>query len=303
MLIDKIAALDVGSNAVRMLIMHAYTHDHKTQYKKVSLIRVPVRLGASVFQKGYLEDEVLDRFIDALKAFKLLKKAHGIEHFRAYATSALRDAANGAEVIARVKSETGISIKIISGKKEAEIIYSNHIAELIDENSKCLYVDVGGGSTEVTIFDNHKRVDSKSFNIGAVRMLEHGVDDEARNGLKKFVKKARDTHQPSYLIGTGGNINKYYNLTKGKRRNNNFLDYSELTWMHQELSAMTVEERMLEFNLYPDRADVIVPAGKIFLDIMRWSKISSIYVSKAGLADGMVKEIHSELQSNTAKAG
>lgn len=283
-----------------MLIAGAYQKNGQNQYKKISLTRVPIRLGASVFSEGKIDKESVARLIDAMQAFGLLCKVYGATQVLAYATSAFREASNGKEVIKEVAAKAGIDIKIINGKREAEIIYHNHVAELIDDDAKCLYVDVGGGSTELTLFVNRKRVDSKSFKIGTVRMMQHGIDPETRSELKTWVKKARDQHQPNLLIGTGGSINKYYALTRGRKKNNKRLVYGELVYLHKKLAGLTVDERIIEFNLNPDRADTIVHAGEIFKDIMKWSKIDEIYVPKLGVSDGMVKEMYEKITKPTS---
>jgi exopolyphosphatase/guanosine-5'-triphosphate,3'-diphosphate pyrophosphatase len=289
-----LAAIDIGSNAARLLIVQAapYT-DGTVDYTKLTLLRVPLRLGVDVFSKGYIGDEKVTQLLDTLRAYKLMMKIYKVEAFRACATSAMRDAANGPELIRRAKEETGLDIHIISGQEEADIIYETHIAEGLNHNKSYLYIDVGGGSTELTLFSKNVIAFKESFNIGTIRMLQGKVTDEQWDAMKAFVKSGVKNYGPVEAIGTGGNINKVFSLSK--RKEGRPLPLQLLRDYHKELSAATVEERMHRYQLRTDRADVIVPALQIYISVMRWVGAEEIFVPRIGLADGLVKMLYKQI--------
>ncbi|MCC6186556.1 MAG: exopolyphosphatase [Chitinophagaceae bacterium] len=283
-----IGAIDIGSNAVRLLITEAKPYQNgQVDYTKLQLLRIPLRLGFDVFANGVISLEKEKELIDTMKAFQLVMGIYKVAHFRACATSAMRDALNGPQIIKDVLAKTGIHIEIINGQEEANIIYETHIAENMSAEKAYLYIDVGGGSTEITLFSKGKIICKESFNIGTIRLLNNDINEAHWASLKSFVKLHAAKQQPLVAIGSGGNINKIFSLSKKKEGKPLSLDL--LKDYYRELSASTVEERMHRYNFRTDRADVIVPALQIFIAIMRWSGAMDIYVPKIGLADGLIK--------------
>lgn len=291
--IKKYAAIDIGSNAIRLLVSNIIIEKEKDpQFKKSSLVRVPIRLGADAFVAGEISQENINRMIDAMEAFKLLMKVHGVEKYKACATSAMRESSNGEQVVKQVSDKTGIEIDVIDGKKEAAIIFSTDLSELIESDASYLYVDVGGGSTEFTIFSKGRIINSKSFKMGTVRLLNN-KKSENKVIFKKvqhwIETNTRDIKKIS-LIGSGGNINKLFKMsgrTIGKP-----ISYIYLNAQYQFLKQMSYKERISELSLNPDRADVIIPATKIYLSAMKWSGARKIYVPKIGLSDGIIKSLY-----------
>lgn len=291
-----LAAIDIGSNAARLLISEAKPYgNHTVDYTKLTLLRIPLRLGFDVFEHGIISDERKNRLVETMRAYKILMGIYNVEAFRACATSAMRDAGNGAEIRKEILAKTGIPIDIIDGGEEANIIYETHVAENLDSNKSYLYIDVGGGSTEVTLFAENRLIFKESFNIGTIRLLHHSVTDEQWDYMKNFIKKNTAGYQPVEAIGSGGNINKIFSLSK--KKDGKPLPLELLKDYHRELSASTVAERMHLYNLRADRADVIVPALQIFLCVMRWSKAEEIYVPRIGLADGLIKMLYTQHRS------
>jgi exopolyphosphatase/guanosine-5'-triphosphate,3'-diphosphate pyrophosphatase len=292
--IKKFAAIDIGSNAIRLLIANVIiSKDREPQFKKSSLVRVPIRLGADAFiGDGVISPANITRMISAMEAFKLLMNVHGVERYRACATSAMREASNGEKVTAQVFSQTGIKIDIIGGKEEAAIISSTDLNELIEGDNSYLYVDVGGGSTEFTLFSKGKIVNSKSFKMGTVRLLNNKktVNKEIFSNVEKWIKKNTKDLKGVSLIGSGGNINKLFKMsgrTEGKP-----ISFIYLNAQYQFLKQMSYNDRVSELSLNPDRADVIIPATKIYLSAMKWSGARKIYVPKIGLSDGIIKTLY-----------
>jgi len=292
--IKKFAAIDIGSNAIRLLIANVIiSEDREPQFKKSSLVRVPIRLGADAFTNdGVISDANITRMINAMEAFKLLMNVHGVERYRACATSAMREASNGEKVTKQVLSQTGVKIDIIGGKEEAAIISSTNLNELIEGDNSYLYVDVGGGSTEFTLFSKGKIVNSKSFKMGTVRLLSNKktVNKEIFSNVEKWIKKNTKDLKGVSLIGSGGNINKLFKMsgrTEGKP-----ISFIYLNAQYQFLKQMSYNDRVSELSLNPDRADVIVPATKIYLSAMKWSGARKIYVPKIGLSDGIIKTLY-----------
>jgi len=287
--IFRYAAIDVGSNAVRLLLCNAMEEHDVVHFKKSELVRIPLRLGEEVFLKGSISEPKVKRFIKTIQAFKLLIDVFEPISYRACATASLREASNGQDIVNRIKKECGLQLEIISGKKEAELIYTNHIEQELDTTQSYLYIDVGGGSTEVTLFDKGKVVASQSFDIGALRWLSGNVSKETWERMKKWVQDVTPGHAPLTAIGSGGNINK---IIKMLDRRNKSLSFIKLKELYDELKAHTVDERMEIWQLNPDRADVIVPAAKIYLAIMKAANIKDIIVPEIGLADGIVHQLH-----------
>ena len=298
MKIKKYGAIDIGSNAIRLLVANVISKKNtEPQFKKSSLVRVPIRLGADVFVKGSISEANEKRMVDAMNAFKLLMNVHGVETYRACATSAMREASNGTEVIESVLNKTGVKIDLIDGKTEAEIIFSTDLADVIKEDKSYLYVDVGGGSTEFTVFSNGKLVNSKSFKIGTVRLLNKVVDKKKMwPEIKDWIKANTKGMRKVTVIGSGGNINKIFKMSG--RQPGKPLSFIYLSAHYQFLKQMSYAERVTELSLNPDRADVIIPATKIYLNAMKWSNSNKIIVPKIGLSDGIIKTLHQSESQN-----
>ena len=292
--IKKIAAIDIGSNAIRLLISNVIiSEDREPQFKKSSLVRVPIRLGADAFtNNGIISDTNIGRLIDAMEAFKLLMNVHGVVQYKACATSAMREATNRKEVTDKILSKTGVKIDVIGGKEEAAIIFSTDLSELIEGENSYLYVDVGGGSTEFTLFSNGKIISSKSFKMGTVRLLNNKktLNKEIFTNVEKWIKKSTKDLKRVALIGSGGNINKLFKMSG--RSEGKPISFIYLNAQYQFLKQMSYTDRISELSLNPDRADVIIPAAKIYLSAMKWSGARKIYVPKIGLSDGIIKSLY-----------
>lgn len=296
----RIAGIDIGSNAIRLLICNVIDTSEGPVFKKSSLIRVPIRLGADVFTKGKIGKRNVKRLIHAMKAFKHLMLVHDVVDYKACATSAMREADNGTAVIAKLAKESGIHINIISGKEEADIIYSTHIEQLLDPKRTYLYVDVGGGSTELTLFSGQDKVTSRSFNIGTIRILTDRVKPKYWGEMSKWVRQQTEDYTRVEIIGSGGNINKLFKMsgqTIGKPINLKYLNDTL-----ENIEGLTLEERVLKLDLNVDRADVIVPASKIFVTVMEACEAKRVHVPKIGLADGIVRTIYRERYLNPSYA-
>ncbi len=293
MKIKKYGAIDIGSNAVRLLIANIIEEKGKEpQFKKSSLVRVPIRLGADTFVTGRISEENTNRMVDAMEAFKLLMKVHGVEKYKACATSAMREAENGPEVIDTILKETEIEVDIIDGKKEAAIIFSTDLNQLIESESTYLYVDVGGGSTEFTLFSKGRIINSKSFKIGTVRLINNKKSENKVifKKVQEWVEENTKNYKRISLIGSGGNINKIFKMSG--RDIGKPISYIYLNAQYQFLKKMSYKERISELSLNHDRADVIVPATKIYLSSMKWSGARKIFVPKIGLSDGIIKSLY-----------
>lgn len=289
----KFAAIDIGSNAVRLLIMTITEQEGRDPlFKKTSLVRVPIRLGADVFLTEKISEENTKRMIDTMEAFKLLMRTHKIERFKACATSAMRESGNGEEVAQLVQEKTGIKVHIIDGKDEADIIAATDLHALIQSDKTYLYVDVGGGSTEFTLYSSGKTIASRSFKLGTVRLLENMVPDAVWKETEEWIKKVTREYSKIDLIGSGGNINNIFK-SSGKA-NGKPLSFFYLSSYYQLLQSFTYEERITELNLNQDRADVIVPAARIYLSAMKWTRARRIFVPKIGLSDGIIKSLYQE---------
>ena len=292
--IKKIAAIDIGSNAIRLLISNVIiSEDREPQFKKSSLVRVPIRLGADAFtNNGIISDTNIGRLIDAMEAFKLLMNVHGVAQYKACATSAMREATNSKEVTDKILSKTGVKIDVIGGKEEAAIIFSTDLSELIEGENSYLYVDVGGGSTEFTLFSKGEIISSKSFKMGTVRLLNNkkALNKEIFTNVEKWIKKSTKDLKRVSLIGSGGNINKLFKMSG--RSEGKPISFIYLNAQYQFLKQMSYDDRISELSLNPDRADVIIPATKIYLSAMKWSGARKIYVPKIGLSDGIIKSLY-----------
>lgn len=296
----KFASIDIGSNAVRLLFVNVMEDAGESILKKSSIIRMPVRLGDAVFEKQIIPKNKMEQLADTMSAFKLLMKVENVVAYRACATSAMREATNNAEVIGFVKKQSGIDIEIIDGKDEAQIILQSNFADNPDINSTYIYVDVGGGSTEITVLSNNEVVSSHSFNIGTIRLLKKKVNKNEKDEMKLLMNDLGSKYRKAILIGTGGNINKYFKLS-GKKEGKP-LSYYHLLELYDSIRSLSYNDRMKELGLNPDRADVIIPAGEIFLNIMKWSNLKNIHIPKTGLSDGIIKQLYVEYQKGSRQS-
>lgn len=295
--IKKYAAIDIGSNAVRLLISSIIEQkDHPVKFKKTSLVRVPIRLGADVFLNGAISEENKERMLDTMTAFRLLMKSHKIVKYKACATSAMREADNGKAMVKLISKKAKIDIDIIDGEEEAAIIAATDLQSYIKEDKTYLYVDVGGGSTEFSVIHHGNTVASKSFKIGTVRLLNDIVKKETWFELEEWIKTNTKGYDTIDLIGSGGNINKIFKIS-GKALGKP-LTYFYLTTYYNKLQTYSYEERITELELNQDRADVIIPATRIYLSAMKWSGAKDVYVPKIGLSDGIIKSIYYETVSS-----
>lgn len=286
----RFAAIDIGSNAVRMLFCDVYPYQNDYVIKKTSLVRLPIRLGEDVFIHKVISDTNIRKLAETATAFKNLIQVYDAVDFRVCATSAMREAENGQEVIKVIKQHAGIQVDIIDGETEAELLYQTHVAEKIDKDGTFLYMDVGGGSSEFTLFCKSEKVKSQSFRIGTIRLKNDLVQDETWNEMKNWLKKIKEQYHPTMIIATGGNINKLYKLC-GLKDYKPF-EYEELKQMNKFIEKYSQEERVEKLGLKPDRADVITHAAKIYLTAMKSAGVKDLFVPKVGLADGIIYELY-----------
>ena len=291
--IKKYAAIDIGSNAVRVLIANVVeVEQHPPKFMKSSMVRVPIRLGEDSFTVGEISTKNIKRMVKAMKAFKLIMKVNNVTHYMACATSALREANNAHEVVDVVAKKTGIHIDVIDGKREAEIISTTNIFDFIQRDRTFLYVDVGGGSTEFSVLVKGERVASKSFKIGTVRMINNLVSAKVWDEIEAWITEQIEGKGKIALLGSGGNINKLFKLSKVKEGRP--LTLIKLNTLYNKLNALSYEERIMQLELNPDRSDVIIPALQIYLKALKWSNSTEVYVPKIGLSDGMIKVLYQE---------
>lgn len=292
----KLAAIDIGSNACRLLIDEVIQNPQgKIDFVKISLVRVPLRLGFDVFEIGEISPQKESNLIKTILSYKLLLEVYEVKHLKACATSAMRDARNSAQILQRVKEETGIDIKIISGQEEASYIYENHVADNMSKEETYLYIDVGGGSTELTFFSDGKLAAKESFNIGTIRLLKNQVSENEWDAMKDFIKNNKVDYHHITAIGSGGNINKIFTLSK--RKEGKSLNLELLRNYYKEFSSLSLAERMSLYKFREDRADVIVPALLIYINVMRWAETEEIFVPKIGLADGLIHLLYDEVMT------
>lgn len=292
------AAIDIGSNAVRLLIKEIKEEQGKAHFSKVLMLRVPLRLGFDVFDIGKISEKKEKNMIRLMKAFRHLMKIYDVKHCRACATSAMRDAKNGMDIIKQIEKKTGVHIDIIDGQEEAKIIYNNHVEHMEDQKGNYMYVDVGGGSTEINLLSEGQLVCSRSYNIGTVRMLNNAVKDSEWERLKNDLAELAKSYPQTNIIGSGGNINKLYRLADKKNKKKMTMQVPVLQELHTRLKALSLEERMEQFGMKPDRADVIIPAGEIFLTIANIIGASYIHVPVIGLSDGIIDELYLQNKNN-----
>lgn len=292
MQLKKFAAIDIGSNSIRLLIEHVMETEKEVLFKKNALIRVPVRLGEDAFGEHKIPEKTIKRLVDSMHAFRYLMNVNDVLHYKGGATSAMREAKNGESIVKRIEKETGIKIQIISGSNEARMIFASqqNFASKLKDN--CLFVDVGGGSTEITVFSKGEVVTAKSFDIGTLRILNGLVKKEDWKEMRDWLKRSIGKYAQFSVVGSGGNINRIAKLAQLKMGKAMTID--TLDDIIAQIKPYSVEDRMRLFDLNPDRADVIVPAGEIFLTIMKLCGATKIFIPKIGLSDGMVREVYAE---------
>ncbi len=290
---NTFAAIDIGSNAIRLLISYV-ERNGPTDFKKAAFIRVPIRLGEDVFTAGRIGDEKQGRLVESMQGFAHLMNVFGVQAYRACATSAMREAANGPETVKKILTASGLNVEIISGQEEAAVIFeAGDIAGLMNSDKHYLYVDVGGGSTEVSVYSNRRRACSESFSLGTVRTLSGKTKEEEVEHFRECLNHIRREYCPVAIIGSGGNINKAHKmLTKKDKDNGDPLHYFELKTLHKQLSEMSYDERIGKFGLNDYRADVIIPALEIFLTAARRCRIDEIIVPRIGLVDGIIHQLY-----------
>jgi len=289
----KIAAIDIGSNAVRMLICYILKNENEFFFQKNQYVRLPLRLGEDSFKTGIISDDKINTLSNALQSFKFIMKVHGVEKYQIYATSALRDSINSSDIINQIYDSTGMKIKLINGIKEAKLIAKGNPIKKLDFDKTYLYVDVGGGSTEYSIIRRGYNKKSKSFNIGTVRLINNYVDESIFDEIKKWISKHIEDDIELKVLATGGNINKIQDMTRTKP--DKPISYLSIKYLYNNLLEKDITERMIKYDLNPDRADVIIPALKIFISTMEWANTNKLFVPKAGLVDGMIWEIHNSI--------
>uniref|UniRef100_UPI0039A5369C Ppx/GppA phosphatase family protein n=1 Tax=Ornithobacterium rhinotracheale TaxID=28251 RepID=UPI0039A5369C len=289
MKITKLAAIDIGSNAVRLLVSAIYEEEGRVTFNKTSLVRVPIRLGEDAFVRGEISEENEKRLIQAMTAYKLLMDVHQVQGYCAFATSAMREVKNGKEIVQKIREKAGVNLEIIDGQKEGQIIFETELKEYINNKNAYLYIDVGGGSTELTILAHGKMLNTRSFNIGTVRWLNGKVDSSyLTREVKPWVMENCKNLGNIEMIGSGGNINHIFKYS-GKKKS---LSFTYLNQQRKILSALDFEDRLSIYNMKPDRGDVIIPALEIYTSVMKFAKAKKMYVPKIGLADGMVQYMY-----------
>ena len=284
------ASIDIGSNAVRLLLSDVFESKGTVVFKKAELVRVPLRLGEDAFLTGKISNAKIRKLISSMKAFRNLIDAFDVVSYRACATSSMRDAKNSSEIIKQIWREAKIKVELIDGKSEAGIIYSNHVEEHLNKKNSYLYIDVGGGSTELTLFSKGKCLTSQSFNIGTIRLLHKKVNKEYWDFFRAWIKLETKNIKPLIAIGSGGNINKLYKMSD--KNGNKAVSYKKLKTLSEKIESYSYEDRIKFLGLHVDRADVIVPASKIVLTVMKTAEIDEMIVPQIGLADGLIHELY-----------
>lgn len=292
----KFAAIDIGSNAVRLLLSRVIENGKYPIFKKESLIRIPIRLGEDAFVRKRISAEKAEQLVNTMRGFKFLIEAYQAIDYMACATSAMREAENGEDVVKEIMRRSGIKLDIVAGQKEADIIYANHFEERLDQNKSYLYIDVGGGSTELTLFSHNQSITSHSFNIGTVRLLHGLVPDSRWKEMKQWVQVIAPEFKPVIGIGSGGNINKMFKLSRIKTGKP--ISYKRLRELDKYLNTFSLDERIKILGLRPDRADVIILAADIFTSVMKWAKINRMNVPEIGLSDGMIRLLYERHMAN-----
>lgn len=292
----KLAAIDIGSNAVRMLFNNVFENDKETKFQKESLIRVPLRLGSDSFVNQQISNESEEKLLTTMHSFKQLMEVHEVTQYRACATSAIRNAENGQAICNRIEAATGIKVEILNGAQEAELLYEMNIHQKFDPSDAFYNIDLGGGSTEISVFSNGEFVKSASFPIGTVKSVHELDTEDDWDHMKNWLKSTAEEFGSLDAMGFGGNINKMIKMYR--KKGNKYLTYSDIKSANKDVSKRTYHERIMDLNLKPDRADVIVPASLIFKKVMKWGDIEKIYVPKLGIADGLIRKMYDEYQAN-----
>lgn len=283
----RYAAIDIGSNAVRLLIADIKKNEEKLSFKKNTLIRVPLRLGDDAFLDKKISDKKIDDLLKTMVAFRNLIDVYKVSKYMACATSAMREATNGSAIVEMIKKNAGIDLEIVEGQREAKIIYASHIEETLDQKKNYLYIDVGGGSTELSVFSKGQMIASRSFNLGGIRILDNQDKDETWVEMKEWVKKQTQNQKNLAGIGTGGNINRLFKMANQK--DGTALSYVKLKSLYEYLNSFSLKDRINVLGLNQDRADVIIPASKIYLSVMKWGGVKQIFVPRVGLVDGIIQ--------------
>lgn len=283
----RYAAIDIGSNAVRLLIADIIQNGKEISFKKNTLIRVPLRLGDDAFLDKAISPKKIDDLIKTMSAFRNLIDVYKVSDYMACATSAMREAKNGSSIVAQIKDKAGIDLDIVEGQREANIIYSSHIEQSLESRKNYLYIDVGGGSTELSVFSNGEMIASRSFNLGGIRILDNQDKDETWAEMKEWVKQKAQTYKNLSGIGTGGNINKLFRMAEGK--DGTPLTFVKLRSLYIYLNSFSLKDRINVLGLNQDRADVIIPASEIYLSVMKWGGVKQIFVPQVGLVDGIIQ--------------
>jgi len=288
----RFASIDIGSNAVRLLLSDVIESKGKPVFKKAELVRVPLRLGEDVFTQGRISKKKISKLISSMKAFRNLIDAFDAKTYSACATSSLREAKNSESIINKIRKEAKIKVEVIDGKTEADIIYANHVEETLNKKNSYLYIDVGGGSTELTLFSKGKCIASQSFNIGTIRLLHKKVNKEYWEFFRAWIKLITKGIHPLIAIGSGGNINKMYKMLE--KRNNKSIPYKKIKELSEKIESYSYEERIKILGLHVDRADVIVHASKVVLTVMKTAAIDEMIVPQIGLADGLIHRLYED---------
>jgi exopolyphosphatase/guanosine-5'-triphosphate,3'-diphosphate pyrophosphatase len=285
----RYAAIDIGSNAVRLLIADTIEKPEEISFKKNTMLRVPLRLGEDAFVERVISKSKADELVKTMQAFKNLMDVFHVDDYLACATSAMREATNGQDLVKRIKQEAGLTLEIVEGQREAHIIYSSHANDQLDKRKNYLYIDVGGGSTELSLFSDGQPEDSHSFNIGTIRILDKQDKPETWEDMKQWIRTHCKDYKSLVAIGTGGNINKLFRMSELKEGAP--LTFPKLQSMYNSLSAYSLHDRISVLGLNPDRADVIIPACQIYLTVMKWADIKQVYVPKVGMVDGIIQSL------------
>ncbi|MBC7914698.1 MAG: ethanolamine ammonia-lyase reactivating factor EutA [Pyrinomonadaceae bacterium] len=283
----RYAAIDIGSNAVRLLIADIIQNNNEISFKKNTLIRVPLRLGDDAFLDKMISPRKTEDLLKTMSAFRQLMDVYKVTDYMACATSAMREAKNGEDIVKRIKELANLNLEIVEGQREANIIYSSHIERHLERKKNYLYIDVGGGSTELSIFSDGEIIDSHSFNLGGIRILDNQDTEETWAEMKEWVKEYAKTYKNLIGIGTGGNINKLFRMSDEKEGTP--LTFSKLSSIYNYLNSFSLKDRINVLGLNNDRADVIIPAAEIYLTVMKWAGVKNIFVPKLGLVDGIIQ--------------
>jgi exopolyphosphatase / guanosine-5'-triphosphate,3'-diphosphate pyrophosphatase len=292
----RYAAIDIGSNAVRLLIADIIENSKETSFKKNTLVRVPLRLGDDAFLDKKISPKKSEELIKTMQAFRHLMDVYHVEDYMACATSAMREANNGPEIVKRIRIKANIDLEIVEGQREANIIYSSHIEQHLERKKNYLYIDVGGGSTELSVFSEGDLVASRSFNLGGIRILDNQDKEETWTEMKEWVKEQTRTHKNLMGIGTGGNINRLYKMAN--EREGVPMSFVKLRSLHAYLTSFSLKDRINVLGLNQDRADVIIPACEIYLTVMKWGGVKQIFVPRVGLVDGIIQLL---IEKNSVK--